>query len=148
MQYPLKAGCAIHPPFSLWVDEATRRGQGPMAARVRRMMTSASCGTSILQHSAGKTAGCRSKGATISEPLVPNPLSLNSFFRMVRHLADWVAPFPHIQHSSPPPLKFLYTPSSPPHFLILTCTKVRGNHHHHIEYRAYIIINNYHESYL
>ena len=35
---------------------------------------------------------------------------------MVRHLADWVAPFPPNEHSPPSPLKFLHAPSSPPPF--------------------------------
>ena len=32
---------------------------------------------------------------------------------MVQHFADWVAPFPRIQHSLPLSLKFLYTTPSP-----------------------------------
>ena len=52
---------------------------------------------------------------------------------MVQHVADWVVPFLHSQHSPPPPShKLFHIPPSPPHLLLsLTCTTVRGNYHHH-----------------
>ena len=48
----------------------------------------------------------------ILKSLVPNPYSTN--FHMVQHVADWVAPFPRSQHSSPPPLELLHIRPSPP----------------------------------
>ena len=96
--------------------EATKRGQVPMAARVWRRTTSASYITSTAYRwrnrgSPFKTLPIFSYlSCTISSPL-------NPILCMVRHLADWVAPLPHSQHSpssSPqiPPYSLFTSPFS------------------------------------
>ena len=100
-----------------------------MVMRVRRGTTPFSCGTSTVQR-------WRNRGSPVKTlPLFPNlscpiPSSLNPLFPMLRHLADWVAPFHRSRNSYSLPLKFLHTPSSPPPLLLPTCTIDRGNHHH------------------
>ena len=42
------------------------------------------------------------------------PISIQSLLHMVQHVADWVASFPHGQHSLPLSLKFLHTPPLTP----------------------------------
>ena len=64
---------------------------------------------------------------TILKSLVPNPFPTKPLFFLY---ADCVAAFPRSQHSPLPHLKLFHTPLHlPPLLLLLTCTKVMGNHH-------------------
>ena len=106
--------CAHH--FPCLSYEATKRGQVAMAARVRRGSMPASCGSSTIYR-------WRDHGYPVKTlPLLLNiscPIPTKSLFYMVRHLADWVAPFPAVSI----PL-FLSSNSStlllhlPPHLLL------------------------------
>ena len=100
--------------------EMTKRRQVPIAARVQRGTTPASCGTSTVKR--WRDLGSQN-AVFIFKPLVINPL-----FHMVQHLVNWVTPFPRSQHPLSSSLKFLQTPSSP--LFLPTCTRVRGNHSH------------------
>ena len=98
----------------------------PMAARLRRGTMLASLNKLYNLGPGLKKPGCRPKML----PLCSNflcPTTTEPLLHMVHHVSDWVAPFPCSQHYPLPPIKFLHTPPSPP---TLTCTRVRGNHHH------------------
>ena len=74
--------------------------------------------------------GCRPKPL----PLFSNhscPFPIHSLLPMVHHVANWVTPFPIASI----PLKFFHIRPPP----LLTCTRVRDNHHHQLKInQAYI----------
>lgn len=98
--------------------EATKKGRVPIAARVRRGTTPASCITSRVQR--WRHCGSQPNNATIPKPLVHNLFPTQPPFYMVRHFTYWVAPFPSSFLQIPP-----YSAPSP--LLLPRWTRDGGN---------------------
>ena len=91
-----------------------------MTTRLRRGTIPTSCITSTPTVYRLKRRGCWLKTLPLFSKL-SCPILTQPTLPMVQHVAGRIAPFPHSQHSPPPPL--------PP----LACTRVRSNHHHNEE---------------
>ena len=119
--------------------EATKRGQVPMAARVRHGITPTSSVTSTIQHwrdcgSPVKTLPLFSRQQQSPPHSIPFLIWCDILLTQSYHLpvVSTTLLLPSISSILP-----LYLPH-----LFPTCTRLRDNHHHHHQYYAMIEVEN------